>query len=169
MHIVEFQWDSLNTFWLDSIKLSDEFSVHINLVALNSSEKCYWDSFSQNNINLFVLILLSIMFHAPMGRFQLELFIFIIYFTTVVPFISCFLSCKPFVVNATVSIGFLGFWSFFCLLALVVDSWRKENTTIEWDDGGKIDNNNEFFVLFRIKLSIDSLSIWNGSTSIGPT
>ena len=30
-------------------------------------------------------ILLNIMSHAPMGRFQLELFIFITYFSTVVP------------------------------------------------------------------------------------
>ena len=34
-------------------------------------------------------ILLNIMFHALMGRFQLELFIFITYFSTVVPFTSC--------------------------------------------------------------------------------
>jgi hypothetical protein len=33
-------------------------------------------------------ILLNIMFHTPMGRFQLELFIFITYFSTVVPFSS---------------------------------------------------------------------------------
>ena len=39
------------------------------------------------------------MFHALMGRFRLELFIFIAY--------------------------------------------RKENTTCEWDDGGKIDNKNK--------------------------
>ena len=32
------------------------------------------------------LILLNIMFHAPMGRFQLELFIFITNFPTVIPF-----------------------------------------------------------------------------------
>ena len=34
-------------------------------------------------------ILLNIMFHALMGRFQLELFIFITYFSTVVPLTSC--------------------------------------------------------------------------------
>jgi hypothetical protein len=31
------------------------------------------------------------LFHAPMGRFQLELFIFITYFSTVVPLTSCVL------------------------------------------------------------------------------
>ena len=60
------------------------------------------------------------MFHALMGRFQLELFIFISYFSTVVPLNSHFLSCRPFVVNATFSTG------------LVI-------STCEWDDGGKID------------------------------
>ena len=34
-------------------------------------------------------ILLNIMFHALVGIFQLELFIFITYFPTVVPFTSC--------------------------------------------------------------------------------
>ena len=34
-------------------------------------------------------ILLNIMFHALMGRFQLELFIFVTYFSTVVPLRSC--------------------------------------------------------------------------------
>ena len=45
------------------------------------------------------------MFHAPMGRFQLEL---IYYFSTVVPSNSCvFLSCRSFVVN-TFSTGLVG-------------------------------------------------------------
>ena len=34
-------------------------------------------------------VLLNIIFHAPMGIFQLELTYFIIYFSTVVPFNSC--------------------------------------------------------------------------------
>ena len=41
----------------------------------------------------------------------------------------CFLSCRPFVVNVTFPTG------------LVQD--RKENTTCEWDDGGKIGNKNK--------------------------
>ena len=48
------------------------------------------------------------MFHAPMGRFQLE-FIFSAYLSTVVPFNSCvFLSCRPFVVITTLSTGVVG-------------------------------------------------------------
>jgi len=48
------------------------------------------------------------MFHAPMGRFQLELIYYFTYFYTVVPSKSCvFLSCRPFVVN-TFSIGLVG-------------------------------------------------------------
>ena len=43
------------------------------------------------------------MLHVSMGRFQLELFIFIAYFSTVVPLTICFLSCRPFVVNVTFS------------------------------------------------------------------
>jgi hypothetical protein len=58
--------------------------------------------------NFIVPILLNIMFHAVIGRFQLELVIFITYFSTVIPFSSCFLSCRPFVVNATFSTGISG-------------------------------------------------------------
>ena len=56
-----------------------------------------------------LLILLNIMFHALMGRFQLELFYYFTYFSTVVPSNICvFLSPKPFVVNTTFSTGFMG-------------------------------------------------------------
>ena len=45
------------------------------------------------NVSLFIKltfsILLNIMYHALMGRFQLELFIFIVYVSTVVPLTSC--------------------------------------------------------------------------------
>ena len=37
----------------------------------------------------------------------------------------CFLSCRPFIVNATFS---------------TVLAYRKENTTCEWNDSGKIGN-----------------------------
>ena len=48
------------------------------------------------------LIFLNIMFHAPMGRFQLELIYYFTYFSTAIPFIICvFLSCRLFVVNTT--------------------------------------------------------------------
>ena len=49
------------------------------------------------------------MFHAPMGRFQLELIYYFVYFSTVVPSNMCmFLSCRPFVVNTTFSTGLVG-------------------------------------------------------------
>ena len=54
-------------------------------------------------------ILLNAMFHAPMGRFQLELIYNFIYFSTVVPSNSyVFLSCRPFVVNMKFSTGLVG-------------------------------------------------------------
>ena len=59
-------------------------------------------------VNIFK-ILLNIMFHAPMGRFQLELIYYFTYFPTVLPSNICvFLSCRPFVVNITFSTGLLG-------------------------------------------------------------
>ena len=64
------------------------------------------------------------MFHAPMGRFQLELIYYFTYFFTVVPSNSCvFLSCRPFVVNTTFSTGLVGVevTSVSCL-----DSWQLE-------------------------------------------
>ena len=49
------------------------------------------------------------MFHAPMGRFQLELIYYFAYFSSVVPYNICVcLSCRPFVVNATFSTGLVG-------------------------------------------------------------
>ena len=48
------------------------------------------------------------MFHAPMGRFQLELFIFITYFFhRRLTYKLCFLSYRPFVINATFSTGLI--------------------------------------------------------------
>ena len=52
----------------------------------------------------FKLIHLNIMFFEQMGRFQLELIMFLINFFTVVPFNSCvFLSSRSFVVITTFS------------------------------------------------------------------
>ena len=46
------------------------------------------------------------MFHAQMGRFQLELVYYFAYFSTVVSSNSClFLSCRVFVVNTTFRTG----------------------------------------------------------------
>ena len=59
--------------------------------------------YSQYN-HLFIL--LNIMFHAPMGSFQLELIYYFTYFSTVVPSNICvFLCCRPFVVNTKLSTG----------------------------------------------------------------
>ena len=47
------------------------------------------------------MVLLNIMFHAPVERFQLELINYFTYFSTVVPSNICvFLSCRHFIVNA---------------------------------------------------------------------
>jgi hypothetical protein len=54
-------------------------------------------------------ILLNVMFHAPMGRFQLELIYYFTYFSTVIPSNICvFLSCR---------------------------STGKKHTNVGWDDG----------------------------------
>ena len=64
--------------------------------------------------------LLNIMFHAPMGRFQLEFIYYITYFSTIVPSNSCvFLSCMPFVDNDERPTG-------------------KKHTTVGWINSGKI-------------------------------
>ena len=67
-----------------STKISDGFHP----LQLICYDQVLGDHFSSELIRLIFefLILLNIMFHAPMGRFQLELFIFITYLSTVVPF-----------------------------------------------------------------------------------
>ena len=78
-----------------------------------------------------LLILLNIMFHAPMGRFQLELIYYFTYFSTVVPSNSCvFLYCRLLVVNTTFSEGLVG-------VENVVLTTGKKYTTVGWDDGEK--------------------------------
>ena len=78
-------------------------------------------------------ILLNIMFHAPMERFQLEL-IYSIYFSIVVPSNICVsLSCRPFVVNTTFSTGLVGVENI-----LTTKCLQERNTNVGWDDGGKI-------------------------------
>ena len=55
-----------------------------------------------------IMALLNIMFHAPMGRFQLE-FIVLPLFSTVVPSNICmFLYCRPFAVITTFSTDLVG-------------------------------------------------------------
>ena len=79
----------------------------------------------------------------PDGKISVELINFINYFFTVVPFNSCdFLSCRPFTVNTTFSNSSCWMLKFYktCWECRVNDgrSTGKKNTTIEWDDGGKI-------------------------------
>ena len=70
------------------------------------------------------------MFHAPMGRYQLELIYYFTYFSTVFPCNICvFLSSRRLVVNTTFSTGFVG----------VERPTRKKHTNFGWDDGEKID------------------------------
>ena len=57
-----------------------------------------------------MFVLLNIMFHAPMGGFQLELLIFISYFSPSSHSLLCFLSCRPFIVNTALSTGFVKCW-----------------------------------------------------------
>ena len=64
-----------------------------------TNRKNMWNSrpyhFKKNQIPI-LWILLNIMFHATIGRSQLELIYYLTYFSTVVPFNSCvFLSCRP--------------------------------------------------------------------------
>jgi hypothetical protein len=49
--------------------------------------------------------------------------------------IVVFLSCRSFIVNATFSTGLVG-----------KDVQMESNTTIEWDDGGKIGNKNKLIL-----------------------
>ena len=82
----------------------------------------YLGSHRASLLNLFthISILLNIMFHAPMGRFQLEL---IYYFTWPKPRdrrnFSSHKTCYKCCINDKKSTG-------------------KKHTTVGWDDGGKI-------------------------------
>ena len=71
-------------------------------------------------------ILLNIMFHAPIGRFQLELIYYFIYFSALVPYNICVLfSCRPFVVNTTFSTGLVG-------VEVTSVSWLGQLTELLW-------------------------------------
>ena len=71
-----------------------------------------------------------------------------------------FLSCRPFVVNATFSTG----WVFQKKLghpkrpvenvALTMKGLQERKTTIEWDDGGKMGNKNKLIHSFYRSLNI---------------
>ena len=54
----------------------------------------------------------------------------------------CFLSCRPFVINATFSTSLIVL-DLLKMSRLQRKAYRKENTTYERDDGGKIGNKNK--------------------------
>ena len=79
----------------------------------------------------------NIMFHAPMGRFQLELFIFITYFSIIIPFNVVFFP-----------VGLSSLMRHFKHptkpvenVALTTKGIQERKYNIEWDDGGKIGKN----------------------------
>ena len=58
---------------------------------------------------ILISILLNIMFHAPMGRFRLEVIDYFTYFSTVIPSNICMLlSCRLLVINTAFSTGLVG-------------------------------------------------------------
>jgi hypothetical protein len=76
---------------------------------LPPEEHITWSGMIEYHSEHINYILLNIMFHAPMRRFQLQLIYYITYFSTVVPsYIYLFLFCRPFVVNTTFSTGLVG-------------------------------------------------------------
>ena len=60
------------------------------------------------------------------GKISVRIIYFYYLFFHRRPLQCCFLSGRPFVVNATISTGLVGCWSFFCLLVLAVDSWGRQ-------------------------------------------
>ena len=92
-------------------------------------------------------ILVNILFHAPMGRFQLELIYYFTYFSTVVPSNSCvFLSYSPFFVNTTFStVNYPSQETEETStptrpvenIVLTTKGLQERNTTVRWDDSGK--------------------------------
>ena len=70
-------------FWTGVLTLETNVSLMVSLQALLVILSGFWSHEPKPSI------LLNIMFHALMGRFQLELFIFITYFSTVIPLTSC--------------------------------------------------------------------------------
>ena len=126
------------------------------LVTLNDVKQDDQQMNEYSNKYSTLSILLNIMFYAPMGRFQLDLIYYFTYFSTVVPSKICvFLSCRPFVVNTTITIisdlnsncqkPKPGDRSNFnthkiCWNCRTNDdrSTGKKHTNVGWDDGGKI-------------------------------
>ena len=96
-------------------------------------------------------ILLNIMFHAPMGRFQLEvIYYFFTYFSTVVPSNFCVsLSCRPFIVNTTFSTGIVG------LLEEGTSTPTRPVENVVLTTKGLQDRNNNFLMEGRWKIKVN--------------
>ena len=75
------------------------FKKSQQLVTVRHSQNSLFHYMKNHILNSLLLIL------SLMGKFQSESFILITYFSTIDPLTSCFLSCRPFVVNATFSTG----------------------------------------------------------------
>ena len=75
-----------------------------------------------------------------MEIFQLELFIFINYFSTIVPPTSCIFFPEGI---SSLTQHFQHPTRHVENVTLTRKTYRKENTTSEWDDGGKIVNKNK--------------------------
>ena len=105
------------------------------------------------------------MFHAPMARFQLQLIYFYYLFLPSTFHLIVFLSCRPFVINATFSTGFVECRNFF----KTQKGLQERKTTIEWDNDGKIGNKNVFVlstfvaIFFFIRLQEGSLFKYDGN------
>ena len=130
-----------------------------------------WPTNSGWLFNLIHSILLNIMFHAPMGRFQLEVIYYFTYFSTVVPSNSCvFLSCRPvhsillnIMLHAPMGRFQLELIYYFTYFYTVVPSNMK-HTNVGWDDDGKIGKIlNWILTSLRSidKLSFPSISIFS--------
>ena len=85
-------WPVLNEVaFLYDVDLVQAAYLYIHQHFLMNTDPPFYDfpSLQEETMTYYSSILLNIMFHAMMGRFQLELIIFITCFSTVVPFKSC--------------------------------------------------------------------------------
>ena len=65
------------------IRMLRKFEIRIlrRIFGPKMTENGEWSSFHNDEIHFCKSILLNVMFHAPMGRFQLKLFIYFTYFS----------------------------------------------------------------------------------------
>ena len=85
-------------------------------------------------------ILLNIMFHASIGRFQLEIIYYFIYFLPSSHPFGCVGSCRPFVNLLTSSAGLVDCRGFFfrpvwAVVKKLMKGLQEPTQLIGWDDG----------------------------------